>query len=66
MRGGAKEDKYDDDHDGGGLGNLFFELRALQIFTNFFSELNMLGHGGFGPVYKVVFILSYEYKFYFL
>ncbi|KAK1384066.1 Protein kinase domain-containing protein [Heracleum sosnowskyi] len=49
MRSGAKEDK---DDDGGGLGSLFFELRTLQIATNFFSELNMLGHGGFGPVYK--------------
>lgn len=35
---------------------LFFELRSLQIATNFFSELNQLGHGGFGPVYKVSFL----------
>lgn len=33
--------------------DLFYELRALQIATNFFSDLNKLGHGGFGPVYKV-------------
>ncbi|XP_015882985.3 cysteine-rich receptor-like protein kinase 44 isoform X2 [Ziziphus jujuba] len=32
--------------------NLFFELRTLQIATSFFSDLNKLGHGGFGPVYK--------------
>ncbi|XP_062117146.1 cysteine-rich receptor-like protein kinase 10 [Humulus lupulus] len=32
--------------------DLFFELNTLQIATNFFSELNKLGHGGFGPVYK--------------
>ncbi|KAK9926321.1 hypothetical protein M0R45_023559 [Rubus argutus] len=32
--------------------DLFFELQALQIATSFFSELNKLGHGGFGPVYK--------------
>lgn len=32
--------------------DLFFDLRSLQIATNFFSELNQLGHGGFGPVYK--------------
>lgn len=38
----------DDKEDG-----LFFELRSLQIATNFFSDLNQLGHGGFGPVYKV-------------
>ena len=33
--------------------DIFFELSALQIATNFFSEVNKLGHGGFGPVYKV-------------
>ncbi|KAL3639310.1 hypothetical protein CASFOL_017217 [Castilleja foliolosa] len=32
--------------------SLFFKLEALQIATNLFSELNQLGHGGFGPVYK--------------
>ncbi|KAL5546082.1 hypothetical protein UlMin_005769 [Ulmus minor] len=32
--------------------DLFFELQTLQIATNFFSELNKLGHGGFGPVFK--------------
>lgn len=32
--------------------DLFFDLNSLQIATNFFSELNKLGHGGFGPVYK--------------
>ncbi|EXB56901.1 hypothetical protein L484_019946 [Morus notabilis] len=32
--------------------DLFFDLHSLQIATNFFSELNKLGHGGFGPVYK--------------
>ncbi|CAI9754569.1 unnamed protein product [Fraxinus pennsylvanica] len=32
--------------------NLFFHLQNLQIATNFFSEMNRLGHGGFGPVYK--------------
>ncbi|KAK4744146.1 hypothetical protein SAY87_010458 [Trapa incisa] len=38
--------------DGDDSSGLFFELRSLQIATNFFSELNQLGHGGFGPVYK--------------
>ncbi|CAN1265469.1 Cysteine-rich receptor-like protein kinase 43, partial [Linum perenne] len=32
--------------------DLFFPLRTLQIATNFFSDLNQLGHGGFGPVFK--------------
>lgn len=33
--------------------DLFFDLRSLQIATNFFSDFNKLGHGGFGPVFKV-------------
>lgn len=33
--------------------DIFFELNTLQIATNFFSEANKLGNGGFGPVYKV-------------
>lgn len=44
--GGGKEEG------GGESSDLFFELRILQVATNFFSELNQLGHGGFGPVYK--------------
>ncbi|XWS37643.1 hypothetical protein CRYUN_Cryun19dG0062500 [Craigia yunnanensis] len=47
--GSAGEDEADDGSDTHGL---FFDLRALQIATNYFSELNRLGHGGFGPVYK--------------
>lgn len=45
----ADEDDADEDAPSG----LFFQLMALQIATNFFSDLNQLGHGGFGPVYKV-------------
>ena len=48
--GGAADDAEDEVVDSF---DIFFELRALQIATNFFSELNKLGHGGFGPVYKV-------------
>ncbi|OMO53307.1 cysteine-rich receptor-like protein kinase 6-like protein [Corchorus capsularis] len=42
----------DDSDDGLETQGLFFDLPALQIATNFFSDLNLLGHGGFGPVYK--------------
>lgn len=45
----------EDEGEGEALSGLFFELRTLQIATNFFSDLNQLGHGGFGPVYKVIF-----------
>ncbi|XP_042497040.1 putative receptor-like protein kinase At4g00960 [Macadamia integrifolia] len=32
--------------------NFFFHLQTLQLATNFFSDVNQLGHGGFGPVFK--------------
>ncbi|KAM7479692.1 hypothetical protein LguiA_027905 [Lonicera macranthoides] len=52
-RGGASSGGNGDEADDGGESwDLFFELRTLQVATNFFSDLNQLGHGGFGPVYK--------------
>nr|WIL59903.1 nodulation protein [Melilotus officinalis] len=53
--GTASEDGGDDDKDtvdAGDSCNLLFELNTLQLATNFFSELNQLGRGGFGPVFK--------------
>lgn len=53
--GTGSEDGEDDDKDtvdAGDSCNLLFELNTLQLATNFFSELNQLGRGGFGPVYK--------------
>ncbi|KVI04458.1 Protein kinase, catalytic domain-containing protein [Cynara cardunculus var. scolymus] len=46
---GELEDADDDRHQSW---DLFFDLPTLQAATNFFSESNELGHGGFGPVYK--------------
>jgi hypothetical protein len=31
----------------------FFDLGSLCVATDNFSDSNMLGQGGFGPVYKV-------------
>ncbi|XP_008240249.1 PREDICTED: cysteine-rich receptor-like protein kinase 10 isoform X1 [Prunus mume] len=47
--GSARSDHADDALDSF---DLFFDLHSLQIATSFFSDLNKLGHGGFGPVYK--------------
>lgn len=58
--GTGSEDGGDDDEDTvdpGDSGNLLFELNTLQLATNFFSELNQLGRGGFGPVFKVTFLI---------
>lgn len=43
-----------DNGDDGGYepGDLFYDLQTLQVATDFFSNSNKLGHGGFGPVYK--------------
>lgn len=34
--------------------DLLYDLQTLQLATNFFSDANQLGRGGFGPVYKVI------------
>ncbi|GAB4851998.1 hypothetical protein Ancab_016190 [Ancistrocladus abbreviatus] len=48
-RGAAVDGSEDGDET---TSELFFDFQTLQIATNFFSDLNQLGHGGFGPVYK--------------
>ena len=35
----------------------FFHLDSILAATDYFSEENKLGRGGFGPVYKVIFML---------
>ncbi|PNX95373.1 G-type lectin S-receptor-like serine/threonine-protein kinase [Trifolium pratense] len=56
---GTVSDDNDDDKDTidavDSSSNLLFELHTLQLATNFFSELNQLGRGGFGPVFKSVY-----------
>ena len=34
-----------------------FDLATILAATNNFSPANMIGAGGFGPVYKVIFFL---------
>lgn len=34
-----------------------FDLATILAATNNFSSANMIGAGGFGPVYKVIFFL---------
>ena len=33
----------------------FFDLESILEATDYFSDANKLGQGGFGPVYKVIF-----------
>lgn len=34
----------------------FFELESILVATDYFSNANKLGQGGFGPVYKVMYL----------
>jgi hypothetical protein len=39
--------------------SLRYELSTLQQATDNFSDLNKLGEGGFGPVYKVLLFVLF-------
>ena len=67
-KGGATSDAGGDHHDDptepGDSLDLIFDLHTLQLATNFFSSLNQLGHGGFGPVFKVPFpFLLFKFQY---
>lgn len=38
-----------------------FDFAIIETATDKFSNANMLGQGGFGPVYKVMFPFSNDY-----
>lgn len=40
----------------------FFELSTVLAATDNFSLNNKLGQGGFGPVYKVIFLASKKFS----
>ncbi|KAK8612567.1 hypothetical protein V6N13_092679 [Hibiscus sabdariffa] len=47
-----------------GNGDLpYFDLSTIAAATNNFSSDNKLGQGGFGPVYKVAFVLTTIYTY---
>ena len=46
-----------DDDDSGAM--LYFNLTTILTATNNFSDVNKLGEGGFGPVYKVKRQINY-------
>nr|XP_043612696.1 cysteine-rich receptor-like protein kinase 10 [Erigeron canadensis] len=52
MRCGGRAAAADEHESESESWELFFKLQTLQVATNFFSDSNKLGHGGFGPVYK--------------
>ncbi|GJX74186.1 cysteine-rich receptor-like protein kinase 10 [Tanacetum coccineum] len=58
-RAGSGSGDVDDDVAGDSW-DLFFELQTLQVATDSFSDLNKLGHGGFGPVYKWYLLQQFE------
>lgn len=41
-------------HDEKGIDVPFFNFDSILVATNNFSDVNKLGRGGFGPVYKVI------------
>lgn len=34
----------------------FFDMESILVATDYFSNANKLGQGGFGPVYKVTVV----------
>ncbi|XP_072998398.1 cysteine-rich receptor-like protein kinase 44 [Typha latifolia] len=53
-KGGVGDEKQQKPNSTPDTWNLFIELNRLEVATDHFSDANLLGIGGFGPVYKGV------------
>ncbi|XP_072964149.1 cysteine-rich receptor-like protein kinase 44 [Typha angustifolia] len=53
-KGGVGDEKQQKPNSTPDTWNLFIELNRLEVATDYFSDANLLGVGGFGPVYKGV------------
>jgi serine/threonine protein kinase len=40
---------------------VLFKFKVLEASTSNFSQTNKLGQGGFGPVYKVIFLSDHYF-----
>ncbi|XXG69342.1 hypothetical protein AAC387_Pa06g2236 [Persea americana] len=47
-----KDETYEDGENIADIDSILFDFNSIKVATNNFSNINKLGEGGFGPVYK--------------